>query len=144
MIRQFEPGDLESLKAIHKANKLPEPCLPDLDDPLILHKVILEHDSKVVMASFLRGVSEIYLLVDHGIGTPEDRWKWLQEIRDHMAEAAWSLGLDGISAWIPPEIEKSFASRLLELGYIRSPWTCYTLALNQEEIDAIQKRRSKT
>jgi hypothetical protein len=132
MIRKCVPADMEIIKDLHAHSNLPEECLPDLNDPLFLHKAVLENEGKIVMGSFLRGAGEIYLLVDHGAGTPEDRWKWLQELKEYMVHEAWLLGLDHFSAWVPPDIEESFAKRLEALGFIKSPWSCYTLPIPKQ------------
>jgi hypothetical protein len=129
MIREFMDSDIEILKSLHKANGLPANCLPDHDDPLFLVKSVLEHEGKPMMASFLKITSEVYLLVDHEEGTPEQRWAWVQELTEHMKREAWAKGLNEMSCWIPPAIEKSFGKRLTELGFVKSPWQSYTLNL---------------
>ncbi len=79
------------------------------------------------MVSALRGMAEIYVLVDHDAATPQQRWEWLQEINAEMKQQAWLLGLDQISCWVPTRLEKIFGPRLEELGYQKSPWQSYTL-----------------
>jgi hypothetical protein len=127
MIRPYQEADLPILCEIHLENELPPNCMPDPKDSLVLVKAVVEQNGKPVMATFLRGTSEIYLLVDHRYGTPQERWQWLQELKDYLVQEAWKLGLDQMTAWIPPEIEQSFGKRLLELGFQRSPWQSYTL-----------------
>ena len=129
MIRAFEMSDVVRTREIHEANGLPENCFPDLADPLFIVKLTVEQDGKPVMASFLKGASELFLIVDHSAGTAEERWEWLQQLTEEMKKKAWELGLDQMSAWIPPEMEKSFAKRLEQLGFIKSPWTCWTMNL---------------
>lgn len=131
MIRPFEAKDAERIREIHAANNLPAECFPDLADPLILHTGIVDVDGRAVIACALKGTSELYLFVDHNAGTPEERWQWLLELREHMVHQAWLLGLDQMSCWIPPEIEESFAKRLEEMGFRKSPWSCYTLQLEK-------------
>ncbi len=127
MIRPYQDEDILPLQKIRIENGLPPNCMPDPTDPLMLAKLVVEQDGKPVMATFLRGSSEIYLLLDHSAGTPEERWQWLKELRDHLVQEAWKLGLDQMSCFVPPEIEQSFSKRLLELGFQRSPWQSYTL-----------------
>ena len=103
--------------------------MPDFSDPLVLHTGVLVNDGRIVMASTLRASSELYLLIDHAAGTPEDRWKWVKELKEYMKQEAWRLGFDQMSAWVPTEIEPSFSKRLEELGFIKSPWSCYTLPI---------------
>lgn len=139
MIRKFEDSDIPLARAIHIANELPENCFPNLTiqapsgkeevNPIFVTKAIYEHEGKAALMSFLKITSEVYLLVDHAVGTPEERWEWLKELTDHVKQEAWKLGLEQISCWIPPEIEVSFTKRLHELGFVKSPWSCFTLNL---------------
>lgn len=133
MIRPFESQDIPRAKAIHAESGLPENCFPDLLTPdgvpnaLYIVKGVYEVESNAALMVFLKISSEIYLLVDHKVGTPEQRMAWLEEMRDWLNQKAWENGLDQMTAWIPTDIEKSFGKRLLELGFERSPWTAYTL-----------------
>lgn len=131
MIRAYEKKDKEHLATIHGANGLPPQCLPNFDDPLILHTGVVDVDGKPVMSCSIRGTCELFLLVDHTAGTPEERWEWMKELREYIVHEAWRLGLDEMSCWIPSTIEDSFADRLLEMGFVKSPWSCYTLRLEK-------------
>jgi hypothetical protein len=127
VIRPYDPErDAGTLEQLHKASNLPQSCLPDAHDPLFLRIVVKEHNGHIVMASALRGACEIYVLVDHTLSTPQERMEWLREIKDHMAQEAFRLGLDQIVCWVPAEIESAFAKRLIELGFEKSPWASYT------------------
>lgn len=129
MIREFATTDLDRLREIHAANGLPEQCFPDLADPLVLVREVVEHEGAPVMAGFLTGTCEAYLLVDHEAGTPEMRWQWLQELTRRVSRLAWEKGLEQITVWLPPELVDSFEKRLLALGFLRSEWQSYTLPL---------------
>jgi len=129
MIRSYEPKDEVAIHEIYLANQLPAECFPDFTDPLMLHTGVVEIENKVVMSCSIRGTSELYLFVDHAAGTPEERWQWMQELREYIVREAWRLGLDQMSCWIPPEIELSFKDRLEQMGFQKSPWSCYTLKL---------------
>lgn len=140
MIRAFESGDLDRLKEIQAANNLPPQCFPNLvierdgeeiPNPLFVVKAVYEHEGKSAMMSFVKGTAELYLFLDHSIGTPEERWEWLKEFKEYVAHEAWLLGLEQISAWIPNDIEPAFAKRLEEMGFIKSPWSCYSLNLEK-------------
>lgn len=132
MIRAyFVDTDEDQIKKIHATNELPKQCLLDLGSPLVLYTGVVEIEKKVVMACSLRGTAELFLFVDHEAGTPEERWQWMQELKEHIVHEAWLLGLDQISAWIPGKLEKTFAPRLEEMGFIKSPWSCYTLAIEK-------------
>jgi hypothetical protein len=137
VIREYVKDDIDALRDIHAANGLPEACLPILtvrtedgeekDDPLFITKAVLEDDGKPAVMAFLKITSESFVLVDHRVGTPEERWEWLKKISEHLREEAWKRGLEQITCFVPPEIDKSFAKRLKDLGYIRSEWQSYTL-----------------
>ena len=132
MIRDFEPQDIPDLVRIHEQSGLPENCLPDLFyngelNALFVVKAVYEHEGEAVMMSFLKIRSEVYVLVDHEKGEPEDRWQWMKELRDYMVERARDKGLDQMTCFIPTEIEKSFAPRLAEMGFVKSPWQSYSL-----------------
>ena len=140
MIRDFEPRDMEQALAIHHANGLPENCFPNLyienhegrtvSNPLFMIKAVCEApDGKPAMMAFCKLTGEIFLLLDHEVGTPEDRWKWLQDFKEWFAHEAWRNGIEQISAWLPIDIEDSFGRRMIELGFKKSPYICYTLNL---------------
>jgi hypothetical protein len=139
LIRKFEDADLAYAREIHRASGLSEACFPDLyvrvngrEEPnaLFIEKAIMEVGGSPVMCSFLRVTSEIFVLVDHEKGTPEERWEWMRELKEHMVREAFRHGLDQMTAFIPAEIEKSFAKRLEELGFIKSPFVPYTLLID--------------
>jgi hypothetical protein len=143
VIREFDfaptmfQSDLEKAREIHRANGLDERCFPNLTiknaqgeevpNPLFVAKEIFEAEGKPVMMCFLKMTSELYLLIDHNVGTPEERWEWLQEFKEFMKRRAWQLGLEQMTAFVPTEIEESFSKRLLDLGFVKSPWQSYTL-----------------
>jgi hypothetical protein len=135
MIRKMQPSDVEKAVEIHRANGLDERCFPNileedgLANPLFIEKEVVEIDGQVAMMGFLKITSEVFFLVDHKIGTPEQRWQWLREGTEHLKQLAWKRGLEQITAFVPPEIEDTFAKRLLDLGFVKSPWQSYTLNL---------------
>jgi hypothetical protein len=139
VIREFKEGDIPLVEAIHKQNDLPANCLPNLmivdkdgktvPNPLFITKQVFENDGKPVMMAFLKVTAEVFVFVDHTVGTPEERWAWMLEFNEHIKQQAWKHGLEQITAFVPPEIEQSFAKRLEDMGYIRSPWQSYTLNL---------------
>lgn len=137
MIRAFQLSDLEAARKIHADNELPECCFPDLmveveggaeeENRLYVEKAVFEHDGNVAMMCFLKCRSELYLLLDHSVGTPQERMEWLKEFRDYMVRAAWEKGLDQMTAFLPPDMEASFGKRLEELGFQRSRYVPYSL-----------------
>lgn len=110
-------------------SKLPENCFPNTSDPLFLIRKVMDVDGEIPMAAFTKVTAEQYLLLDHGWRTPKDRWDLLMQMRDIVVIEASEKGFHDLSAWIPPQIEKSFGPRLTQMGFIRSPYPCYTLVL---------------
>lgn len=122
---------MPELARIHKANGLPATCLPDFDDPLFVVKQVVELEGKVALGAFIRLIGEAYLLLDHNAGTPEERWQALRALTDTLEAEARLKGLTEYSCWVPNELAKSFGGRLEELGFIKSPWVCYSKILEQ-------------
>lgn len=137
MIRPFELADMERARQIHADNTLPECCFPDLmveieggseePNPLFVEKAVYEVEGKAAMMCFLKIRSELWLLLDHTVGTPEQRMEWLKEFKTYMVRQAWMQGLDQMTAFVPADVEESFAKRLLELGFERSSFQAYSL-----------------
>ena len=141
MIRDFEPTDILKIKDLLKANDLPPECMPDLivenrqtgaksKNPLFVVKRVFEVDGQTAMMCFLKVRSELYFFIDHTVGTPEERWKWLQEFTEDMKHEAWKQGFDQMTCFIPPDTDISFSKRLKDLGFERSPWVPYSLNLD--------------
>jgi hypothetical protein len=139
VIRFFNRNDVPRALEIHKANELPENCFPNLyvlekgqslANPLFMVRGVYETAAgEPSMMAFVKITGEVFLLVDHTVGTPEERWEQLKEFKEWVKHEAWLNGLEQLSAWLPPEIEASFGKRMIELGFQKSPWVCYTLNL---------------
>jgi len=140
MIRAFTSSDLATAKEIYLANGLPENCFPNLyvenghkimvANPLFVIKAVRDSpDGKPAMMAFCKLQGEIFLLLDHTVGTPEERWQWLQEFKKWFAHEAWMNGIEQLSAWLPPEVDESFGKRMEEMGFVKSPYVCWTLNL---------------
>jgi len=140
MMRKFEPADYAKALEIHQENQLPGNCLPDLYvtdvrgekilNPLFSIRAVCEApDGRVAMMAFSKIQGELFLILDHRVGTPEERWQWLLEFKSWVAHEAWKQGLDQLTAFVPPDIEESFAKRLESMGFQRSPYIPWTLNL---------------
>lgn len=141
MIRNFhdDAEDLGEAERIHADGNLDQRCFPDLvivdgegkriPNPLFIEKLVMEQHGVPVMMMFLKVTSEVYLLLDHDVATPEQRLAWLTELKNFMAARAIERGLDQMTAFIPTEMEKAFAKRIEEMGFVKSPWQSYTLNL---------------
>jgi hypothetical protein len=38
-------------------------------------------------------------------------------------------GIEQLSAWLPPDIDESFGKRMESMGFVKSPYVCWTLNL---------------
>lgn len=137
MIREFTVNDLDDVREIHAANGLPENCFPDLyiqvggereRNLLFTDRYVMEQEDKLIMACFLKATAEIYLVLDHSFGDPRDRYTWLWQMKEFMADRARRRGYEQVSCWIPPDLDKSFGPRLEELGFQKS-WQSYSFNL---------------
>lgn len=130
IVRDYQDTDWPEVLAIYQQSGLPVGCLADATDPLFLiRRVLVNGDNKISMAAFVRLTSEPFLIVDHQSGNPAQRWEMLQELTRDICRIAREKGLQQLTAFIPPEIEESFAKRLERLGFQKSPWSSYTLNL---------------
>ena len=138
-IRTYTDDDLDEIVRIHKANGLPPTCLPacckrdaagnPINAPLFFMRKILVDDGRVALASFLKLTAEAFVFVDHEYGDPERRWLALQKLTACTLSEAAKKGVEDVSAWIPPQLDRSFGERLIALGAIRSPWPAYSFIL---------------
>lgn len=125
-IRDYQPEDWQAIKKLHENSGLPPACLADVSDPLFVLRRVIESEGRIAMAAFVRITSEPFLLVDHAIGKPEDRWALLWALTEDICRKAKERGIDQLTAWIPPDVEKSFGERLIALGFQPSKWKSYT------------------
>lgn len=129
MIRNFKPSDTDVLREMHQKSGLPPQCWPDLTDPLYIVKIVQEEKGRVVQAGFVRTIGECYIMADHDYATPERRWEIMQELIIQGLHDTAAKGIRDASCWLPPSLEKSFGPRLKSLGFLPSPWPCYSIIL---------------
>ncbi|MBZ5701464.1 MAG: hypothetical protein LAN84_06425 [Acidobacteriia bacterium] len=162
IVREYQPEDLEALRALHAAQGFGYP-FPDLSDPLFVTRLVLaEQDTgdapkeekslrsgpqetrpsgrddsgaggRIVGAALLRLTAEAYLLLDPRAGTPRERWTRLLALHAAAEDDAWRRGLADVHAWLPPPIAGKFGRRLARLGWVRDDaWTPYCKRLSGE------------
>jgi hypothetical protein len=86
-------------------------------NPLFPIQRTVSMNGKFIAASLVKVEAEVYLFMNHTVGTPEDRWEALKNLHDDVVTKARLIGFDSLMCAVPPEIEKSFAPRLRELGW---------------------------
>jgi hypothetical protein len=120
MIRPYTNWDLDTIKRIHTQSGLPSNCWPDVEKSLYQVRIVAEENRRVVQAGFVKITGECYVMVDHDYATPEKRWEVLQELIINGLHQAAILdltkqpivGLEDVSCWLPPSLEKQFWPRL--------------------------------
>ena len=133
-MRDYTPTDLPEVQRLHEAMGL-DYKMPDLGNPLhVITKVALL-DDKIVAVGTMRIEAELMLWIDHEAGTPEMRWEAVQRLNDAgMEEAYWNKGIDNAVMWVPREVEKSFAKRLHQMGFLpdREGWHSWSRRTKHE------------
>jgi len=124
MVRDYTERDLEQLKDIHRRQGIDYP-FPDLTCPLFDTKLVGVQNGIVTQGLLLRITCEAYLLLDPDKGTPMERWGLFKSLHRAAAKRAWERGFDDVHAYLPPDIEKHFAKRLLRLGWQKDRWQSY-------------------
>lgn len=125
-VREFSPEDAEKVRAMYDSMQLGYP-MPDLSMPLFKAKVVEADNGEIVGAGAIKVIGESFLWLG-GVG----RYRQTRIWRKLAAEArvtAKTMGLDELSAWIPPEIESKFFRSLLHCGWKPSPWRAWSTQL---------------
>lgn len=128
-IRAYQEGDLDRIRELHAKSGLPPECFPDLTNPLYFVKVIAETRNRITQAGFIKLTGEAYVLLDHEASTAQQRYATLNSLVAHGLGQAAAAGLNDVSCWVPPTLERSFGKRLEAVGFIKSPWPAYTALL---------------
>ena len=98
--------------------------------PLFPVQRVVRENGQFIAAGILKVDAEAYLFMNHEAGTPEERFAALQALHEDVVSRAREIGFDQIYCVLPPDVEKSFAPRLQELGWQRDRgWTRMTLEL---------------
>jgi hypothetical protein len=119
-VRAYQESDLESIKALFRAQDLPFD-FPDLNDPVFAIGKVIEGRRWIEGAAFLKVEAEAYLFLNPSYGDPRDRWQMLLALHEEVRREAAALGLSEVFCVIPPGLPKSFHRRLKRLGWQDEP-----------------------
>src|SRR5713226_6555929 len=75
------------------------------------------------MASLVRMTAEVYLLMDRSAAPPKVGWERLLALHAAAERAARARGLADAHAFLPPQIERTFARRMVRLASVNGLWT---------------------
>ncbi len=105
-IRSYCPSDLEAIKKIHEENKL-DFAFPDLNSSLFTVNKVLLTEGEVRASYALRMVAEVNLWLSKESWTDaEGKWLAIKTLDKEVMEASKTLGLDGITCFLPPGYER--------------------------------------
>ena len=125
MIRPYQTQDLAAIRAWHEASGIDYP-LPDLSKPLFALVGVAEHEGQMVAASAIKLVGEQFLWLNPRASRTAQVRAGLELQTAIEANAAAELGLEEITAWLPPHLEQKFGELITRLGWERSRWATYT------------------
>jgi hypothetical protein len=130
VVKNYTTEHLAEIQRIHREAGLPPECMPNLENPLFFVRKVVDDNGKVALAGFLKMTAEAFVLVDHEHESPEWRWAALQKLTAVTLHEAAVKTIQDVTAWLPPDVEKSFGSRLEALGFKRSPWPSFSVRLD--------------
>lgn len=122
-IRGIRPEDINELRAIHQRMGFGYP-FPDLAIKDI-GMVLVDEQDKPVQAALVVPIGEAYFLMNPDWRGPRERFDAFVDLHEAMRQEVQSRGYAWVQADLPPEVEKSFGRRLLNLGWIKSAWHTY-------------------
>lgn len=117
--RKMNPHDLERMKALARA----EFDLPDLSSNNFLVKRVLESGPRIIAGAAARMTTEVFIWVDREWESPRFRFEAFKFLHEQMRAELKEKGVADVHAWVPPEIERAFGRRLMQLGWQRPLWT---------------------
>lgn len=129
IIRPYEAEDLAAVEEIHKAQRLGYD-FPELEHPSYFIRLVGEKDGQIVEAAFAHLTAEIHFMVRTDVATAQERHFWFLEVQEVVCQLSWNPGgLIDLHAFLPPQLERAFAKRLMAHGWKRPLWPCYVLNL---------------
>jgi hypothetical protein len=107
--------------------------LPNLENPSILVRTVIEENGVITHAAFLRKTSEAYWIFDPKAAKNKmDTIGRLSMLQIEMSATARYAGITDVNAWVPPEVASNVKFDRMMLNKFRwtKPlWTCYNKEL---------------
>lgn len=124
-VRQFKDSDYQWVLELYRRQGF-DYELPTMD-AFKLVQVVVDDEDQPVMVLAARPTVEMFLIVDSAWETPQWRLEAFKLVHEAMRAALEAEGITDVHAWLPPEIEKSFARRLMRrFGWKQQLWNCYS------------------
>lgn len=128
-VRWVERRDIPALRKLHAAMGFAYD-LPDVRNKNVIARFVAVDQGKVVAAVVGRRTTEAYFLLDAEWADPARRYAAFLELHNRALDVGAMLGYEDTNAFLPPEVERSFGRRLLNLGWRTyedgQEWRCYT------------------
>jgi hypothetical protein len=123
--RNFEASDYEEVKELYRKQGF-EYDLPDMAAFMEV-QVVADDADKPIMVLAARPTVEMFLILDQEWGTPYWRLEAFKLVHESMRTKLEAAGIADAHCWIPPEIEKSFARRLMRwFAWRKQLWPCFS------------------
>lgn len=123
LIRPFQVNDLESVRAIHAAQRLGYE-MPKFDEQDFIIKAVIEEAGEIHTALFLRKTAEAYLLMKRA-GRKEGIQRLIVLNRE-INPIARRMGLPEVFCMCPPQLEGNFGKLLLHMGWRKQLWSMFS------------------
>ena len=125
-IRDWEPSDMDKLRAMHERMAVGYP-LPDFNPLFFVRKAVVDENGSVVAMATVKLVGEAYVWTDEISALTKA--KSIRMLNEACAAEASKAGLSEVSAWIPARIAWCFRKALRKLGWQKSRWRSWSIAL---------------
>ena len=118
-------GDFARLREIARA----EFDLPDLGSSSLLAKRVVESGQQIIAGAAARVMVEALFWIDPQWESPRWRMEAFKLLHQEMRQELKDKGIAEAHAWLPPEIERPFGRRLIQLGWQRPVWKGFFLEI---------------
>lgn len=125
--RDWNPEDAEKIREFHDSLNLGY-HFPNVASPLFCIKRLVEDEKGIAAGGAIKLFGEAFLWVSPWRSTDEKK-SAMHELSGEMRQEAVKIGLDELSAWIPPQIERGFSPELLNMHWRPSPWRSWSTVL---------------
>jgi hypothetical protein len=123
--RKMTAADLEAIKEIARSQF----DLPDLSGNNFLAKRVLESGQRIIAGAAARMTTEVFIWVDRAWESPRFRLEAFKFLHEQMRLELKEKGVEDVHAWVPPQIERAFGRRLMQLGWQRPLWTDFVRSI---------------
>lgn len=125
-VKKLASSDFVAVERLHEKSAF-DYKMPDLSSSLFKTKQGIWQGDRLIGAAALRLQAETYLWLDPDLPV-RVRYKVIVALSEAIVSVAWRMGLDCLSAWLPPGLPPSFHKFLKKLGWLPDrhgwePWS---------------------